>query len=100
MLGVAGRRDHASDGRFRQDVFEEQLRPAYAVEFLRPVGQRAAAHPAKQIAALERLIGDDSDAARRGNRQQLGLGRAHRQRIAELDEIDVRFSGEDVGQLG
>ena len=37
MLGVAGRRDHAGDGRLGEDVFEKQLRPTRAVEFARPI---------------------------------------------------------------
>jgi len=33
VLGIAGRRDHAGDRGLGEDVFEEQLRPAGAVEF-------------------------------------------------------------------
>ena len=34
-----------------------------------------------------------------GHRQQLGLRRACRQRIAQLDEVDARLAGENAGQL-
>jgi hypothetical protein len=38
VLGAAGRRDHAGDGRLGENVFEDKLRPARAVEFARPFG--------------------------------------------------------------
>ena len=37
---------------------------------------------------------------RRGNRQQFGLSRARRQRIAELDKVDAGLACEDARQLG
>ena len=67
VLGIAGRRDHAGDRGLGEDVFEEQLRPAGAVEFGCPARERPPTQPAKHIAAFERLVGNDRRALRRGH---------------------------------
>lgn len=38
VLRAAGRRDHTGDGGLGEDVFEEELRPARAIEFACPFG--------------------------------------------------------------
>ena len=45
VFGLGGGRDHAGHGRVGDQVFQEKLRPARAVEFGRPVRQRAARAP-------------------------------------------------------
>ena len=44
-------------------IFEEQLCPARAIEFVRPVGQGLPANPAEQIALLKGLVDDNRDTA-------------------------------------
>ena len=61
--GISRRRDHAGDRRLADQVFEEKLRPAGAVEFGGPVGHGVSAHPAEQAALLEGLVDDDRDAS-------------------------------------
>src|SRR5260370_17414884 len=100
VRGTARRRNNASHRRFGKDIFEEQLRPAGAIEFGCPVGKLASAHMTEQIAVFEGPVDDDGDPARRGNRQQPGLGRPRRQRIGELDEIDAWLALEDASELG
>ena len=47
VVGLGGRGDDAGDGGMAQDVLEEELRPARAVELGRPCGQGLAAHLAE-----------------------------------------------------
>ena len=58
VIGVIRRRDDTSHGGLGKNIFEEQLRPAFAVEFGGPIRKGASANTAEQFALLEGLIGD------------------------------------------
>lgn len=68
VLGIVCRRDHAGDRRLGKYIFEEQLCPARAIEFARPVGQGLPANPAEQIALLKGLVDDNRDTVRSSGR--------------------------------
>src|SRR6185437_3436652 len=63
VVGLVGGGDHAGHRRLGDQVFEEKLGPARAVEFGGPAGHRLAANAAEQIAALEGLVDDDGHLA-------------------------------------
>ena len=80
--------------------FRKYCAQLVAADLRGPGGERTAAEVAEQRAFLERLIDDDRDAARRGHGQQPRLGIARRNRIAELNEIDVGLALENAGEIG
>ena len=58
---------------------------------MRPVRKLAPAHPAQEIASLQRLVGDHGNSAFQGGGQQFGFRGPRSHRVAELDEIDPMF---------
>jgi hypothetical protein len=73
------------------DELEEHLRPVRAVDLARPPGQPPAAHAIEEVAAVERPVGDDGDAALGGEREQPPLGVAVGEAVGELHEVE-RFA--------
>src|SRR5262245_13072499 len=63
VLGPRRAGDHAGDGGMAQDVLEEELAPACAVELRGPLGQRLAADLGEERAAAEGPVDQDGDAA-------------------------------------
>ena len=53
----------------RDDPFQKELRPGSAIEFGRPIGQLFRSRTREQITSAERTIGNHSDAAFPGKRQ-------------------------------
>ena len=72
----------------REDVLEEELRPARDAELRGPAGQRLAARRAEQVALAERAVDEYRHPLLLRERQQARLGLAVERVVAELHEVE------------
>ena len=75
VVGIAGSRYRAGDGRMTDDELEQELRPAGAIDLRGPIGEGAAAHLAHGRTARQRIVHDHANAPLRRKRQQAALRR-------------------------
>src|SRR5215470_14973369 len=85
---AGGRGDGAGDGRIRNDEFQDELRPAGAVDLGRPGGKRVPLDPLDQGALAERPIDDDAHTAVAREREDARLDAAVEDVVGDLDEIE------------